>query len=255
MLAVWNPPADAAEYRLMPDVTLVLVEDGTARLLNMGGSFFALSESGTAMIRGLLEMGRSATVGALADRYQVRSDRIEADVDSLLEQLLRGGLLQPLGQRRRGLAEKSAAGSALLIVPCLGAIRALTFGWVRAPLVLTLAKLAVACFGWARTVAAWQRALPRFSASAVVEESTVRSVDRVVCRTAAGHPLPMACKERGLSCWTLASWAGVPATLVIGIELFPLGGHCWCEAGPFILSDHNDRCEEYVPVIRYGLAF
>jgi hypothetical protein len=133
-------------------------------------------------------------------------------------------------------------------------IRGLSFGRVRAALVLTLARLATASFGWARTIAAWQRSLGRAPArSSDIDEQAVRVVDQTVQRMAAKHPLPMACKERALSCWALTRWAGVPASLVIGLELFPLVGHCWCEAGSSILSDFDDHCETYTPIVRYEL--
>jgi len=45
--------------------------------------------------------------------------------------------------------------------------------------------------------------------------------------------------------------AGVPAKLVVGLDLYPLAGHCWCEVGQHAFSDFPDRCESFTPVIRY----
>jgi hypothetical protein len=64
----------------------------------------------------------------------------------------------------------------------------------------------------------------------------------------------MACKERALCCWALARAAGLAATLVVGLQLFPLAGHCWCEVGSWTLSDDRARCDLYTPVIRYESA-
>jgi Transglutaminase-like superfamily len=77
-------------------------------------------------------------------------------------------------------------------------------------------------------------------------------IDTAVRQAAARHILKVECKERALCCWVLARRAGVPAQLVVGICLFPLEGHCWCECGEWIFSDDRDRCASYHPVITYA---
>ncbi|HVS37262.1 MAG TPA: lasso peptide biosynthesis B2 protein [Gemmataceae bacterium] len=254
-LAVWKSPAPedlspAIDYTLAPHVSLATAEDGTARLLNMGGGFYALPAVGAEMLRAVLEQGSAAAVPLLAQRYQVGADRVQADLQALLQQLRQQGVVQQGRPRRDG-----GAGLALVLGPCLSIIQRLSFGWVRAFLVLTLAKLSLLCFGWGRTVTAWQRCLQRFipRGRAPVGEQAVRSLDQTVRRIAVSHILPMACKERSLACWALLRWAGSSAALVVGLEFLPLMGHCWCEAGPWIVSDYDDNCEFYTPVARYEL--
>src|SRR5262245_26985115 len=190
MITIWKNPTPegttaAADHVLAPHVSLVLAHDGTARLLDMGGGFYALPILGAQMLQGALERGRDATVQELAHRYHVAPGRVRADLDSLLQQLTRHGLLRR-GQRR---GRDSGRALALVLVPCLCLIRALSYGRLRATLVLTLAKLALVCFGWARTVTVWQIHLRRFAppAGAPVGEQTVRFVDEVVRQKAAGH--------------------------------------------------------------------
>jgi hypothetical protein len=118
---------------------------------------------------------------------------------------------------------------------------------------LSTAKLSIRLFGWVRTVAAWQRRFP--AAGSLIADGTeaaARGIDEAVCSAAAINPLGVACKERALACWALARTAGLPATLVIGIDLFPLTGHCWCEVGPWIVSDHPDNVTRYIPALRYS---
>jgi hypothetical protein len=74
----------------------------------------------------------------------------------------------------------------------------------------------------------------------------------MIRQLASGHPLPMACKERALACWLLLRWEGLAARLVVGLEFFPLVGHCWCEVGSLVLSDYPDHCEFYTPVLNYA---
>jgi hypothetical protein len=254
MITIWQESAreNAAglkEYVLGPHVSLVLAHDGTARLLDMGGGFFALPAIGAEMLVGTLENGSAAAALEVAQRYQVNLGRVQADLAALLQQLQQRGLLRPGQQRRRDLGLWLAQ----VLVPCLCLVRSLSAGRARVALTLTLTKLALLCFGWARTVTVWQRHLRRCGPpdSGPVDERTVRSLDELVRQAAASHLLLMACKERALACWALLRWLGVPATLVVGLEFFPLIGHCWCEAGPWVLSDHEDNCELYTPVIRY----
>jgi hypothetical protein len=251
MLTVWNNPTrddagGAPEYTLAPNVTLVLLEDGTARLLNLGGGYFALAAVGAQMLRGALEKGSHATVAQMAHRYGVSPEQVRRDLEALLRELNGQGLLQPGGWRSRDCAP----GLASVLIPLLYLIRALPFLRLRAVLTLTLAKLAVACFGMARTIGAVRLSIGRPNDSPI-DERTIRAVDQAVRAAAAGHLIQMACKERGLACWALTCWAGVRSALVIGLELFPLSGHCWCEAGPWVLSDYDDNCAMYTPVIRY----
>jgi hypothetical protein len=250
MITVWNRPADqgaAGDYDLTPHVALLLAPDGTARLLDMGGGFFALSAVGARMLQGTLERGSAATVRELARHYRTGEERVRADLGRLLQQLQRQRLLRLAGKRR----PDPLLWLATAVVPCLWLIRWLPAGGVRAAVVLTLAKLALVCFGWARTVAVWRFGL-RGREGGPADAAGLDAMDQTVQRIAAGHPLPMACKERALACWALLRWSGVPAALVVGVELFPLTGHCWCEAGGRTWSDYADNCDSYTPVIRYN---
>lgn len=124
---------------------------------------------------------------------------------------------------------------------------------MQAAVLLTLAYLCFTFFGWARTVAPWQRCARRLAlADGTADPAALDAVDGAVRDLAASLPLPVACKERALSCWTLARWAGLPATLVVGLDLFPLAGHCWCESGTRTLSDDAQRCALFTPILQYA---
>lgn len=254
---------DQSEYALSPNVVLLLSQDGTARLLDMGGKFYALPATGAQMLKGTLEQGASATVTRLADQYGVSSGQVQADLNTLLDNLEQRGLIHGLRRRRR-VGQPGAGWPSLFLIPALRFIylsrRSLE---ARAAALLTLARLSFFLFGWARTIAAWKRCLRQvdlqFSEESEEseepeeqEEETVKAIDEAVRKVAAKHVLRMACKERALCCWYMLRCMGVPADLVVGVNLFPLAGHCWCEVGPRMLSDYRDRCEAYTPVVRYG---
>jgi hypothetical protein len=235
-------------YSLGPDVVLLPLADGTARLLDMGGSFYTVSAVGAEMLHAMLAHGVTAAVRQIASRYRADIQQVRADLEAFLRDLVLRGLLHTRQHRRR------TALPFVVLTPGLQFIhRCLRPGKVRAAALLTLAWLSFRLFGWARTVTVW-KASHRPANPHLPEtgwEETARAVDDAVRGAAASHLLTMECKERALCCWALARWAGVPATLVVGVQLYPLAGHCWCESGRWTLSDSRDRCDRFQPVIKY----
>ncbi len=240
------------EYAISPDVVFLQIDDGSARLLDLGGEFFAVPATGAEMLRGVVEQGTAATVCRLAAEYGVGEERIRADLDILMHKLEARGLIYSLG---KGRPRRSCGGLASLIVlSWLRQVLRSRRSWQKkAGRLMTLARLSFRFWGWARTVSLWKECLPesKCQVTAEEEEETVRAIDEAIRAAAAGHLLEMACKERALCCWALIRSAGVPAKLVVGINLFPLAGHCWCEGGSRTLSDFPDRCATYTPVVRY----
>src|SRR5262245_25414248 len=114
--------AISERYRLADDVIFVPVDDGSARLLNMGGDFYALSGVGAEMLRGVLDHGIAATVREIADRYDIESTRAQSDLLDLLKKLRRSGLVRS-GSAPSGLSQiwsragQRAAGFVLRLLP------------------------------------------------------------------------------------------------------------------------------------------
>src|SRR5215471_342899 len=70
---------ERTDYVLAPDVILLLVKDGTARLLDLWGNFYAISATGATMLFETLRQGTVAAAHKIAvqynvDIYQVRRD-------------------------------------------------------------------------------------------------------------------------------------------------------------------------------------
>ncbi len=240
-----------ASHVLAPDVLYVPVDDGSARLLDMNGSTFALSRTGAEILRETLAQGKERAVQSIADRYRIAHERVALDADRLLGELVRARLLSrsDAGRSRPSLRAELAQ---LLASTGLRLLR--LHHWP--PALVALAGISFALFGWANTVLAWERCSQRSGTRAGGDWSdrsdAMDRIDNAIRRAAARMPRA-ACKERALSTWYLLLRERVPATLVVGIQLYPLEGHCWCEVGDRILSDYRDRCEAYRPVARYGL--
>ena len=238
--------AIGALYRLAPDVILVSAEDASARLLDLSGSFYALSATGAEMLQGVLGNGVEATIHDIAAQYGLEDSRVRSDLKDLLDKLERSGLVRvsssssSFNRPRATIAHTVAA--LLLRLPLRRSPTAL----------LIFARMSFACFGWSDTIAAWGRVAARGAfRTAVHTDADLDRVDLVIRDAAARLPF-VDCKERSLSAWFLLCCQGIPATLVVGIHWFPLAGHCWCEVGPRKLTDFADRCETYRQVARYG---
>ncbi len=243
--------APAAEYSLPPDVILVTVRDGSARLLDMAGGFHAVPAVGARMLQETLANGTAAAATRIAEDYGVARRQVQDDLAVFLRDLEKQGLLR---SQRNGRRSGGLGAARLLLRPALGAAHRLLWSPdKRARALLGLARLSFALFGWTATVAVWQDAhahLPARHADANDAEA-VQALDRTVRAAVAGHPVAVACKERALCSWSLARSAGLNASLIVGIELFPMAGHCWCEVAAQPLGDDQDRCDQFTPVARW----
>src|SRR5262249_43910313 len=85
---------EAAAYSLRPGVALLLVEDGTARLLDMEGQVYAVSGAGGEMLQRTLERGTQAAVREIAAQHSVDAGQVEADLRGLLHELEQHGLVR-----------------------------------------------------------------------------------------------------------------------------------------------------------------
>lgn len=250
--AAAGSPEGKAEYSLSSDVILFPVDDGSERLLDLDGDFYALSAIGAEMLKGTLADGAEATVGRIARQYSASETQVRTDLQALLGELRKKGLLHRSDGRSLSRRLRAVAATVLMvpILSCFDLIRSRER--LRITPFLIFARLCFSTLGWARTVEVWQNSVhpAKTSYSASEQEEIITKVDEAVRRSAARLP-SIACKERALCCWFTLRSMNIPATLVVGVQLFPMAGHCWCETGKHVLTDFPDRVETYVPVIRY----
>jgi len=248
-----SPKEREATYFLPSDVILVTVDDGSARLLDMAGSFHAVTAVGARMLKETLANGAAAAATRIAADYGVDRQQVQNDLAVYLGDLEKQGLLCR-ERSRRGRPGDGGGLARLLLRPWLEAThRLLRSPEAKARSLLALARLSCALFGWTRTIAVWKDAHARFSARPAGERDgeTIKALDRAVRAAVASHPVSVACKERSLCSWALARAAGLNASVVVGVFLFPIAGHCWCEAGSQLLGDDQERCIEFTPVARW----
>ncbi len=248
------------DYRLAPDVVFLRVQDGSARLLDLGGNFYALSQTGAQMLYDTLHGDMAAVAAHIAAEYQAELSHVQSDLYAFLHDLEQKRLIFHTRRSRRALQSKRRLSLLVLefllrvISACPGSLER------KAWALLTLAFVAIRLFGWPRAIASWHRYLVRAQSTqkhisgkvATGLEQSAKDIDEAVRSIAARHLLHVECKERALACWWLLCSAGLSARLVLGVHLFPLRCHCWCEVGELVFSDDRERCEQFTPILSYG---
>lgn len=233
----WSPEAAGATIRLRPDVLLVRAPDGSGRLLDLAGSFYALDQIATELLVDLGRRGRTETVRAAAWRYGMSQRRLAADLDALLSDLPSGIGTQE--EERRGRRVD------LLVVAVLSVLRRVAHPQLRAWVLLAAARACFATVGWSRTLR-WWTSLPTRGRPV---ESSAAEIDVRVRRHATGSVLGHTCKERAVVCLAEARTAGLGAAVVLGLSFYPLATHCWCvlDSG-VIVGDYPDVCAAFQAV-------
>jgi len=260
MRRVLSPLAHGSQsdtYRLADNVYLVIVEDGTGRLVDLAGNACAITSSGTAMLEMALGRRLEAAIETLAEQFPLNDSQARSDMESFLLDLASQGLLVPPGSTKRSswsLRKQLSWLMAPIIYLC--ALGPSNWLMLRAWVLLTTSYLSTRLFGWPNTVCVWQACASashrRKRAQAGDDSGVLDVIDTIVRRAIIRHPLNMGCKERALCCQALTHAAALPAKIVLGVDLFPFALHCWCESGSRIVADRYDgRCDRYTPLATY----
>lgn len=87
--------AGNARYQLMSDVAVLLLEDCSARVLNLNGHFYVLSETAAGFLDELLQTDPDTATRRMAGRYQADARRIRQDLESCIQTFLQTGVIRP----------------------------------------------------------------------------------------------------------------------------------------------------------------
>jgi hypothetical protein len=233
----WSREAACTAIRLRPDVLLVRAPDGSGRLLDLAGSFYALDQIAAELLSDLARRGRTETVHAAARRYRMSEGRIADDLDALLAELP-PGIGTDEAARRGGRIDP-------LVVAVLSLLRRVGHPQLRAWVLLAAARVCFASVGWSRTLR-WWTSLPTRSRPG---GSSAAEIDVRVRRHATSSVLGHTCKERAVVCLAEARTAGLGAAVVLGLSFYPLATHSWCVLDDgVILGDYPDLCAAFQPV-------
>jgi Transglutaminase-like superfamily/Coenzyme PQQ synthesis protein D (PqqD) len=237
----------AAALRMHPDVVVVERPDGTSWLLHMSANTLRLDGDSTQLLKSILDRGPEDSAREIAQRFGVDEEEVRRDVSDFVNDLRKQRVLVT-----SAAPQNSGGMPARMIDKALAlADRPSRHMRRRAWALLLVARIAVALFGWAATIRAWERRYPQ-PAEPRHDHDALDLIDFVVRDTAARSLLHHECKERGLACLAMARRAGVAADLLIGLTYSPLAAHVWVECGGRIISDVPEHCTPYEKVMRYG---
>jgi coenzyme PQQ synthesis protein D (PqqD)/transglutaminase superfamily protein len=214
-------PASQGRYLLSPDVVFMPLADGTAQLIDLDGSFYGLSETAALMLKNTLATDERGALQQIAAHYNADLDRVHADLAELLRTLRAKGLIRCTDDRVPAVGLRTAMAVAISY-PVFKIVTPIHNQRLRVFVLLALARLCFALFGWARTVAAWHKCLRCFPVLAAdsPRQQVIDTIDDAVGRSADKLP-SISCKERALCCWYMLRSAGVPAKLVMGVRFLP----------------------------------
>ncbi|MEV5747245.1 lasso peptide biosynthesis B2 protein [Actinoallomurus sp. NPDC052308] len=243
-----------SEYRLSPNVVLLRLPDGTGQLLDLGGQFYALSNTAVEMLHDVLDGGSALAAEKSAVSYSAPLSVVHRDLDAFLRDLMDRGLICSLNEIPEPAGGRSAILSRIVLI-LLWLVQTRTRSVkTRMTALMTLSYVSVRVLGWSQAVATWQACRRQGPAPAGAACSDHRRLADFIRETnrrlRARHPLPLDCKDQALCSWALLRDQGLRPTLVVGVA-YPVAFHCWCELDGFIVSDDEDICRRHTPVARY----
>ena len=238
-------PSD--RVRLAPGAYLA-VQDDTARVLDLDeGRFYGLDAIGTRLLLLALRHGRGRAAEVVVREHGVWFDDVRADLEALIGELARRGLVEGTGPKRR---------EAWLPLRWLGRPGRVPGGAPSVRLagrLLRRAWLGLRLHGWAGSLERWGRPV-QAPAPVADRMGLIDAIDRAI-RDAAARSLlfAVACKERALVAYHLLKAVhGLPAELIVGVQHYPFLAHAWVEIEGRVVTDDAGHCEGFVPVARYG---
>ena len=109
------------DYLLSPNVILLLIQDGSARLLDLGGNFYAISQIGAEMLNQTLKVGTATAAVRIATEYHTELSQVQNDLHAFLHNLEEKRLISHTQQPQRAFLSKEILPS-LVLIPWLRCI-------------------------------------------------------------------------------------------------------------------------------------
>ena len=283
-----HPQDHQSDYALGSQVIALQLQDGTARLLDLDSKFHVVSKTGCLILFETLKSGHQNAIDRLISDYAIDRSLAEMDVENFLDRLEQEKLIYRTTTAVSAQSQKQwnlrsiLKFVLLLLLRCIGLLP----GSIPVVLeikiwaLLTLAYISVRLWNWSKTVEFWRAQLSssslrieqnNFEANNINQNNVnqnktdqnsgnpssiaeyIHTVNQRIRSITAYHPLHIACKERSLCGWWLMRSVGIPAKLHLGVNLFPLSSHAWCDVGGEIVADDPERCTAFTPVYCYDL--
>jgi hypothetical protein len=238
------------ELELDPGALIILLNDGSSRLMDREGAVLGLSALATSMVLGVFRKSAECVASEAANAFDIPIERVQWELKQLLDDLFRRGLLRcpqdaaPRPSWRVRLASRLIAGVDRLSNVFIRPLPA------RLAVLLGLARLSIRWLGRTDSITLWGH-LATVARESGMNNSLVEETTLLLRQAAARDPDSSESQERALCAWRLLHAAGRPAELVLGIDPDSCQSHCWCECEGQTVGDDHARCAAFVPVARF----
>jgi hypothetical protein len=222
-----------------PEVLSVEHGDHTVLLDLRRERYLVLDEVGTYVWARIVQSGSNgvslhALVEALAGEFDAPHSTLMRDVDSLLDELSRKGVVEGVARGRVRVRPR---------VPSV----------LRCVITLAGVVLALRVLRLRRSIAIGRRLVCRVPTTIVPTPEFLARVVRGVDTAAAFFPGRALCLEQSFTLYLVLRWAGVAARLRIGAQPFPFAAHAWVECQGSPVGESYDRVSKFVPFEGLGL--
>lgn len=241
-----------SDYVLGENVILLQVKDGTARIIDLDGEYHAISVTAALILLETLKNGSQKVAERLANEYSIELSQAQEDVRFFLQYLTDKRIIYHLETSKE--QDKINKYNLLFFLEFLLKLinRSSINFEIKVWIILSLAYFSFRLLGWTKTIKVWQHS---FSSTIIVnvqeKDKFINAVDLAIHNVTPYHLLNIECKERALCSWWMLCFAGIPAKLTLGVDLFPLSSHCWCEVGKNIVGDNKEWREWFTPVFSW----
>jgi len=221
-------------------------DDGCIILDVRHDSILSLNSSGAfifaKLAAGKKGMTRAELIGAVAQEFpDVPAARLEAAIDSLLDQLAERNILRMqtrLGPSPGWVSNKLSAGCVFCLKAVINPLLCIKAHTTAALILLTSVDALLKVGGFNTLygiVKRWKFRQAFSNATGTIVEGCA-----TVEKACVWHPKQKLCLQKSAVATCLLRSLGVPAEMVIGVHKMPFYGHSWVEVEGTVVNDHKN---------------
>lgn len=247
----------AGPFRQRSTVLAARVRDGIILLDRERELYLTLNEV-AADIWERLAAGVSplSIVDSICTDYEAPREQVAADVAAQVDELLRGGLLEP-GAVRQTPDSTAAVHPPLTVLTDIVDLplslltsaahaRLQLPSYLQCALVITGVKLRLGIRGYDRTLGWIRRGVNGIAVTAQASMEAVCAAEYRLALTAALYPARAKCLEQSLALYYLLRRQGVAVRYCQGVQPHPFEAHAWVEYQGAIVNDVPERVKQFV---------
>jgi hypothetical protein len=234
------------QLSINPDVCHAFDDDGATVLSIEKGVFYSVTGIGSVVLARLASRPEGMTRGSIADDLvaefdEVPRQEIETDLDYLLEDFQRKGIIQTgrkSKQQATGPGELICIGAVFLTRLTTNLLILLRLNTFAVFLYLTLFQFVSALGGFR----ARRRAIKQWPVTKAkkVDQKALNNLCVTVVKACTWFPKLSKCLQQSTAATCFLRQCGFPAEMAIGIRRMPFSSHAWVEVNGKVVNDHRN---------------